>query len=282
MRRASCMSKTSCNLTSRPSCEAPSERRLPVGTRSLAQTLQGELRVWNAPIARPTKDLDLLGRTENTVENLVAIVREVCAQSVEPDGLAFDAETVAGALIREEAEHGGVRIKFEGHLGRARVSMQLDVGFGDAVVPAPQEVAIPTLLDFPAPHLRAYRRETTIAEKLHAMVVLGTANGRMKDFYDIWLLSGSYAFERELLSRAVTATFKARNTLLETMPSAFTNEFAGNTLAQRRWSTFIRKSRLADAPESFIDVVRAVRTFATPVLDSTQAGTAWPAGGPWS
>ncbi len=137
--------------------------RLSRSTHAQKFVLKGGLmlRVWDASSLRPTKDVDLLGRTENSTENLAAIVREICALNFELDGITFDPETVEAALIKEDAEYNGVRVKFLGHLGRAEAPMQLDVGFGDAVVPAPVEIELPTLLDQPVPHLRAYQRETT-------------------------------------------------------------------------------------------------------------------------
>ncbi len=154
-------------------------------------------------------------------------MREICALNFELDGITFDPETVEAALIKEDAEYNGVRVKFLGHLGRAEAPMQLDVGFGDAVVPAPVEIELPTLLDQPVPHLRAYPRETTIAEKVHAMTVLGTVNGRMKDFYNLWFLSQRFAFDGSLLRKAIEATFTARSTAIEaTPPIALSATFA--------------------------------------------------------
>jgi len=143
------------------------------------------LRVWDAPMARPTKDIDLLGRLENSLENGSTVVRELCALEVEPDGLVFRPATVKSERIREDADYEGVRTRFDGLLARARMAMQLDVGIGDVMVPGPVEIAYPTLLDMPAPRLKGYPRETAIAEKFEAMVKLGTLNSRMKDFYDI-------------------------------------------------------------------------------------------------
>ena len=237
------------------------------------------LRVWDASTVRPTKDMDLLGRTSKSVENLVRIVQDACDQEVVPDGLEFERESVSGALIKEDAEYNGVRVRFLGHLGKAEVTMQLDVGFGDAVVPPPVEVDVPTLLEFPPPRLRAYQPETSIAEKVHAMTVLGTMNGRMKDFYDIWLLSRKFRFEREVLRAAIQATFTARKTEIETTPIGLTPEFARE--AQGRWSAFLRKTGLSDAPTSFADVIAAVADFLLPILAPDPATSEWPRGGPW-
>ncbi len=256
--------------------------RLSVSKHSAHFILKGGLmlRVWNAPVTRPTKDVDLLGRTKNTIANLVSIVQEVCAEVVRPDGMQFDPKTVVGSLIKEDAEYNGIRIKFIGLLGVARASMQIDVGFGDVVVPSPVDIEVPTLLDFPAPKLRGYQRDTTIAEKFHAMVVLGTVNGRMKDFYDIWMLAQNFDFDGQQLAQAINATFTARGTEIEQDPVALTPGFAASTEAQKRWGAFLKKSTLTDAPASFAEVVAAIRAFILPV--GRQAGHGrWSRGGPW-
>lgn len=239
------------------------------------------LRVWKAPVTRPTKDVDLLGRTKNTVANLVSMVQRVCNEPVEPDGMQFDPSTAVGTTINEDAEYNGIRVKFTGLLGVARATMQIDVGFGDAVVPVAVDIEVPTLLDFPAPKLLGYQRDTTIAEKFHAMVVLGTINGRMKDFYDIWLLAQTFDFNGDQLSRAVKATFATRTTQLDSDPVALNSDFAESAEAQKRWAAFLKKSALVDAPAPFADVVLVIRAFLLPVVGATAPGR-WPRGGPWS
>jgi predicted nucleotidyltransferase component of viral defense system len=239
------------------------------------------LRVWRAPVSRPTKDLDLLGRTANTIENITEIVREVCVEVVETDGLNFDPETIIGTLIKEDAEYNGIRVKFTAVLGVARVPMQIDVGFGDSVVPKPIEIEVPTLLDFPAPKLRGYQRETTIAEKFHAMVILGTINGRMKDFYDIWLLASHFDFDGAELANAMRATFKTRATELDLDPIALTPTFAGSDDPQKRWTAFLRKSALSGAPADFTEVARVIRDLLLPALQA-KTPKHWRPGGPWS
>lgn len=256
--------------------------RLSRSSHSASFVLKGGLmlRVWKAPVTRPTKDVDLLGRTANTVVNLVSIVRQVCEATVEPDGMQFDPASAIGTTINEDAEYNGVRVKFSGLLGVARVTMQIDVGFGDAVVPGPVDIEVPTLLDFPPPKLLGYQRDTAIAEKFHAMVVLGTINGRMRDFYDVWLLARTFAFEGEQLSSAVKATFAARMTALDAEPVALTPAFAESAEAQRRWGAFLKKSMLTDAPQSFAEVAGVIRAFVLPVIGPA-APTRWVAGGPW-
>jgi hypothetical protein len=143
------------------------------------------LHVWDAPLARATKDLDFLGRLDNSLETLERVVREVCVADVEPDGMVFDPATMKTERIKEDADYEGVRVRFVGLLGKARITMQLDVGFGDVVTPGAVDITYPTLLDLPAPALSGYPRETVIAEKFQAMVYQRTLNSRMKDFYDV-------------------------------------------------------------------------------------------------
>ena len=143
------------------------------------------LRVWDAPMTRPTRDIDFLGYTENSIDSLENMIRAICALEVEDDGLDFDPQGVKGERIKEDADYSGVRIKFSGLLEWAKIPMQLDIAFDDVVYPTIDESAYPSLLSYPAPILRMYPRETVVAEKFQAMVYLGTINSRMKDFYDI-------------------------------------------------------------------------------------------------
>jgi len=147
------------------------------------------LTVWEAPLSRPTMDIDLLGLIDNSIEDIVAVTKNICTQEVEPDGITFEPSGIEGERITEDADYGGVRVRFRGSLGTAHITMQLDIGFGDMVIPAADSLEYPTILDLPAPKLRGYTKESTIAEKFEAMVKLGILNSRMKDFFDIWLLS---------------------------------------------------------------------------------------------
>jgi len=161
----------------------------------------------------------------------------------------------------------------------------VDVGFGDVVVPAAQFVEYPTLLDFPAPRLRGYSRESTIAEKFEAMTRLGAANSRMKDFYDIWLLSRQFDFDGTTLAKAIAGTFGTRRTRLGSKPVALTQEFSGDSLKQAQWRAFVRRSRLQDAPSSLGDTVKAVADFLGPLAEAVASSRpfqeVWQAPGPW-
>ncbi len=240
---------------------------------------------WRAPATRPTKDIDLLGRLRNDPDKLLAVMRDVCTTTVIEDGLVFDADSVSGEPITEEADYAGYRITIVGRLGTGTAHVQVDIGFGDAVVPDPVAVSLPPIFDFPAPELRGYTRETSIAEKAQAMIARGELNSRMKDFYDIWLLSRSFAFADEALIRALTATFQQRETAIPTDPSPLSEAFGALPPKQAQWTAFVRKSHLADAPAAFADVVAAIRPFLLPVFRAAADGT-WPAkrwepGGPW-
>jgi Nucleotidyl transferase AbiEii toxin, Type IV TA system len=159
--------------------------------------------VWSGEIYRPTRDVDLLGFGSSDSEDLAQIFREVCLIDVEPDGLLFNAETVKAEDIREQAAYPGVRVTVQATLGNARISIQVDVGFGDAVTPNPDEIEFPALLDFPAPRLLSYPIYTTVAEKLETMVLLGETNSRMKDFFDVWRMSVLLEFDGRTLVEAI-------------------------------------------------------------------------------
>jgi predicted nucleotidyltransferase component of viral defense system len=231
------------------------------------------LSAWNAPLLRPTMDIDLLGRMGNDIGAMAAIVREICAGRVAPDdGLVFDVATVQGERIAEAAEYEGVRIRFRATLDAARIQMQIDVGFGDVVVPAAVPMSYPTILDLPAPHLLGYSRETAVAEKLEAMVKLGELNSRMKDFFDVWLLSRSFDFVGQNLCEAIAKTFKRRGTPIPNdEPIAFGVEFCGHAQKQAQWAGFIRRMKLRDVP-SLPEIVDVLRAFLLPPMEAALRG----------
>jgi Nucleotidyl transferase AbiEii toxin, Type IV TA system len=204
--------------------------------------------LWSDTPHRTTKDVDLLCRGNNSVAEIEAVFRAVCQADVAPDGLEFDRATVKGEVIKAEREYPGVRIRLTAFIAGTptRINLQIDVGFGDIVTPAPQLMSLPALLaDLPAPELYAYNRETVIAEKFEAMVLLGIGNTRMKDFYDLWYLSQHFTFEGGLLGRAIAATFDRRRTPIPTdTPLALTSEFTEDETKQRQWLAFVRKGKL--------------------------------------
>ncbi len=241
--------------------------------------------VWQAYPARPTMDIDLLGRTENQVETIVSIVRDICRQKVEPDGLNYDPESVEGKRIAETAEYQGVRVSFRGSLGNAKVFMQLDVGFGDVIFPRAASVKYPTLLDLPGPRLRGYTRESLIGEKFQAMVKLGSLNSRMKDFFDIWFLSRHFDFDGPKLSMAFSKTFKRRKTEVPSSLNDLFEPLMQDSEKATQWQAFVHRNRLQEVPETLGDVLSLMVEFLDPVARSLKNGVqfdaAWQAPGPW-
>ncbi len=239
--------------------------------------------LWFEEMHRPTRDVDLLGFSENDEETLERIFKRLCEITVEKDVLTFDAKSVTAERIQEDAAYTGIRVTLLATLENARIPVQADIGFGDAVTPSPEEVTFPTLLGFPAPRLRAYPIYTVVAEKLEAMVSLGEANSRMKDFFDIWFLSHRFEFDGKLLAQAIQATFIRRLTALpEGIPLALSNEFADSKATQ--WRAFLNKNAL---PQSeFLRVITALRTFiAAPLSSAAHGGVfvqVWAKQGPWS
>jgi hypothetical protein len=222
-------------------------------------------------LRRPTRDIDLHGKGTNAVEILEAIVRDICRQEVVPDGMRYDPGSVRGEVIQSQAEYEGVRLRFAGYLGTARVHMQIDVGFSDTLVPPAITVDYPTLLDMPAPRLRAYTYETLIAEKLQAMIFLGPINSRMKDFFDIWLLTQETTIDGWDLQRAIRATFQNRGTAIpKDSPLPLTGPFAEER--RRDWRTFLRRADVSDETD-FVRVVASLRAFILPVLEAINNDT---------
>lgn len=241
--------------------------------------------IWGAPISRPTRDIDLLGRTSNQVDELVNVIKDICVQEVEPDGLLFDAGSVEGQRIIEAAAYEGIRVRFRGILGAARIVMQVDVAFGDVVVPEPSTVDYSTILDMPAPRLEGYSRESTIAEKFEAAVRLGITNTRMKDFFDIWLISTQFDFDGETLAEAIKQTFAHRQTGIPPRPTAMTKQFTEDGSKQAQWTAFLRRGRIAGAPKELSEVIEIISSFLLPVaralVSDEEFNRAWQPAGPW-
>jgi len=241
------------------------------------------LRAWRSPEIRPTMDIDMLGRTSNEEAGIVAQIREIMAIEVNPDGLVFAPESIRTERITEDSDYEGIRVRFLGRLDSAKVSMQIDIGFGDIVYPGPEESELPAILDFPSPRLLCYSRESTIAEKFEAMVKLGVLNSRMKDFYDIWLLSRQFDFDGAKLARAIELTFDRRRTAVPTKVEAFEESFIG--AKQIQWSAFCNRLRQRHIPTAFHDIVTGVEMFLGPIVSSIVRKTAnpghWPSTGPW-
>lgn len=262
--------------------------RLSVSPHSQRFVLKGGLMLvaWRSPWVRPTMDVDLLGRMPNELAAVASVMRDVCVQPVEDDGVVFDAETVAAKVITADREYSGVRVSFDGELAKAAIAMQVDVGFGDVIVPGDQRIEFPSLLDFPAAVLRGYTRESVIAEKLEAMVKRGSITSRMSDFYDIWLLSRQYEFGGGVLSEAISRTFGDRQTEIVASPVTLSDEFAHTEAKEAQWRAFYTKGRVEHAPRGFADVVAEIAGFLLPILAATvetgRLDGVWVPPGPWS
>jgi predicted nucleotidyltransferase component of viral defense system len=241
--------------------------------------------VWESPVSRPTMEIDMLGKVENSVDAIVSMVRDVCPQEVVPDGIVFDPKSARGERITEDAHYEGVRVGFQGSLATARITIQLDVGFGDIVIPPPELTTYPIILDFPAPQIRGYSRESTIAEKFEAMVKLGIMNSRMKDFWDLWLLSQHFDFDGKTLAEAIVKTFSTRHTAIPADPIAFTPAFIRDAQKAAQWKAFLRKNRMVNIPDNFEEVVEYVSIFLKPLVDSLvndkPVPATWKVPGPW-
>lgn len=240
------------------------------------------LLIWDGEASRPTLDIDLLGRTANTPENISALFREICAiQPGIPDGIHFNPQTVNAVPIKEDADYEGVRATFQATLDTVRLHLQIDIGFNDIITPSPSTVQFPVLLDFPAPTLQAYNRETLIAEKVEAMVKLGLPNSRMKDFHDIWTLSRAFSFNRHELHQAIAATFLHRGTDLPPLPSILTAAPSDLAAKQKQWIAFCRKSRVSQSPETFQTLAASLADFLAPAMTPEHPAQNWTPPGPW-
>lgn len=246
------------------------------------------LAVWMRDPYRATRDVDLLAFGIEDEESVRALLAEICAVPCPEDGLSFDLAALRIEAIRAEEEYAGRRARFLSHLGKARIPVQLDLGIGDALAVAPEVVEFPTILDhLPVPRLRAYPREISVAEKLEAMVRFDTQNSRMKDFHDLWALSGAFSFDGPRLRAAVAACFERRGTpwSAET-PRPLTPAFYQRSELALRWVGYLAAGAvLTPPPQRFEEIGERIVRFLGPVRESIVAGgpfdREWPAGGPW-
>ena len=233
---------------------------------------------------RPTRDADLLGFGSTDLSEVEAIFKQICTIDVQ-DGVIFHPDTVKASEIRKEANYAGVRVMLLGVIDGARCQIQVDIGFGDAVTPAPENIEYPVMLqEFNAPKLRAYPRYTVVAEKFETLSNLGIANSRMKDYLDLWILAMHTNFDGEILREAIRATFNRRKTsLTETIPFGLTESFARDAQKQKQWQAFLLKNRLESL--ALDDVVSTLAEFLQPILNRVNQeanfSAYWQAGGPW-
>ncbi len=232
--------------------------------------------LWTEERYRPTRDADFLARGQNDPERFERIFREICGVKAD-DGLFFDVDAVKAERISEDADYEGIRVKFVGNLENARIPIQIDLGFGDVITPAPVETEIPSMLDLTPSKLMTYPRESVVAEKFEAMVSLGIANSRMKDFHDIQSLSREFSFEGVILSEAIRKTFAARGTQLPSgIPLALTAEFFEDPDKKKQWTAFCQKNRdyVADVPLQ--SVCEEIAAFLVPIIQAINGKSAVP------
>jgi len=244
--------------------------------------------LWGDQAHRPTRDVDFLGFGDSGEATLREIFRNLCNLPIEDDGLVFLDDSVRIESIRDLTEYGGSRVTLSGDLAGARIPIQADIGFGDAITPEPEHIEYPTLLGFPAPRLMAYPRETVVAEKYQALVNLGMANSRMKDFYDLWIIAHQFGFDGRTLSEAIRNTFARRETSLpKQTPYGLSSTFYGDKQKNLQWNAFLRKGILlsTSTPPSLEKVCHLLEMFLMP---PTQASgndhtftEQWQPGGPW-
>ena len=234
--------------------------------------------LWMEVPHRSTRDLDLLRQGDSDLPNLETIFREVSGITLEPaDGVIYHPDTVKGIVIREDAVYEGVRITLRFTLSGATDVLQVDIGVGDAVIPVPKLVEMPTMLGFSPISIYAYAKETVIAEKLEAMVILDIKNSRMKDFYDLWVLSRSFPFDGPSLCQSITATFQRRHTEIPTQPPlALTAEFWQDPTKQAQWRAFLRRLGLDESSHSLEHIIIDLQIFLLPVLHSLNTSKEFP------
>lgn len=260
--------------------------RLSISTQRDQFLLKGALLfdLWFDVPHRPTHDADFLGFGSAEIPHLEALFQGICRIEVD-DGIVFQPDSVKAAEIRKEANYAGVRVTLMALLDGARCPVQLDIGFGDAVVPGPEEVRYPVILgEMAEPHLRVYPRYTVVAEKLEALTSLGMLNSRMKDYFDLWILARHSDFDGAVLSKAIRATFERRRTAIPSgVPIGLTDEFTQDVQKEKQWQAFLRKNALDKTP--LATVVGDLRNFLLPVLAAIAAGGAhdhpWRAGAGW-
>jgi Nucleotidyl transferase AbiEii toxin, Type IV TA system len=201
--------------------------------------------LWYDVPLRPTRDIDLLGFGMAEISHLIQVFEDLCAIEVE-DGISFDVTTIKAEEIRKDANYSGTRVMLIGTIGGAKCTVQVDIGYGDAVTPAPEMATYPVMLeDMPAPELRVYPQYTVIAEKFEAIVSLGMANSRMKDYFDLWVLLRNSNLDQAILEQAVQATFKRRETAMpKDIPTGLSDQFADDDTRKAQWKTFVNKNKL--------------------------------------
>ena len=241
---------------------------------------------WHVPERRTTLDIDFSAQYDNQISSIEKMIKDICKIDVVSDGLIFDCKNIKGQRIKEDADYEGVRVKFLGLLERSRISMQVDIGFGDTIYPKPKIIEYPVILDFPKPKLKGYPAESVVSEKFETMVKLGFLNSRMKDFYDVWLIMHQFNFDGTRLSEALKRTFKNRKTSLPQCKPLFAEEiYNEKSDRQTLWKAFLKKGDIKHAPEKLSTTVREIDKFLIEPLVAINKGIRfnekWKAPGPW-
>ncbi|MBS0622246.1 MAG: nucleotidyl transferase AbiEii/AbiGii toxin family protein [Verrucomicrobia bacterium] len=222
------------------------------------------LMVWDPTTHRATVDIDLLAKANNSIENISRILKEVCAHPVLQDGMAFNSADLLLAESQIATEYTGLSARFSAHLHTAKLPLRIDIGFSDKIFPEPANLRYPTLLDFPSPELQGYTPETVIAEKLDAIVKLGLANSRMKDFYDIRTIIHQFQIKTEQIASVVEKVFQNRKTIVREIPKAFSEAFYNAPKTAERWDFFLKS--IGHEPMPFEKVILEIRDFFLPIL----------------
>ena len=242
--------------------------------------------LWGGSVYRPTRDLDFTGYGSSDANDVIRTFKEICTVPVANDGLVFDAATVRADPIRDEVEYGGLRLRLRAMLGSARIEMQIDIGFGNAIEPGPNDVQYPTLLDAPAPNIKAYPHEAVVAEKLHTLVILGEPTSRIKDLYDLYTLAGQFPFDGTRLTKAIAETFERRRTKIDPpLPAGLALRFFAEDARAAQWRAYLDRNNLPGAPRDFAHAGERIQSFLRPVWSALVAGdkfaSSWQPGGPW-
>jgi hypothetical protein len=241
--------------------------------------------IWGTAY-RPTRDIDFTGYGSANPPDVIAAFRDICDTEDDVDQLVFDTDTITAEPIRDGSEYDGLRLRIRARLGESNIALQIDVGFGNAIVLGPEETEYRTILGDPPPRILVYPPESVVAEKLHAMVLLGERNSRYKDFYDLHAMANAFQFDRNTLVRAVRATFERRATPIDTaLPVPLTASFYAKGDRLTQWRAYVTRNGLDGAPTDFQQVGDLLTRFLQPVWEGLRAtgesAGDWPPGGQW-
>lgn len=224
------------------------------------------LKAWEISNHRATLDIDLLGKTKNSIQNLKVIINDISNSEVVADGIHYETTSLKLTEMQVNGEYHGLRALFNANMHSAKIPMQLDIGFSDVIFPEPMIIAYPTILEFPPPKLRGYTPESVIAEKFEAMMKLGLINTRMKDFFDIWILSQQLFLNGESLQNAIKTTFDKRQTLLNALPDSLSEIFYADPVHQMRWKQFLQNIENEEKNIELSKVISEIKEFLQPIV----------------